>query len=456
MPIYTVQYNTSDRNDIYVKNVVYLLCEENLYVLCNDIIECMGDTCGLNTHTVRTLIIDYRKLDNKIEISEIVCRYKMQRREKMSEEKESKLLEVIKDEAESYSDDSLYNITSFGTDLSFRELVLMYKEGDLEKPELQRKYVWTKNEASRFVDSILLGLPVPSVFLAKTPDNKRLIVDGYQRIMTVYDYMEGIFSGDGKVFRLSNSDNIHPNWRGRAYAELTEEQRRIIRNYPIHAIIFEQKHPQNDTGMYQIFERINTSGRALKPQEIRNCVYHGRYNKLLCDLNKEEIWRNIVGSEVEDSRMADIELILRFFAFSNILDREEMGQTQINLIKYLNVFMKERSEDCAQVLEEDKELFLDVMNFLYSSIGRNVFRAGKEKEGQFVWAKKINPVVFDAVCAATVKAGEQRSAEDLLVKYVRLLIDEEFIAATKQRTTNTENIKKRISIAARILYGVEL
>lgn len=82
----------------------------------------------------------------------------------MSLLKEVNLMEEIKDEVDSYSDDSLYNITSFGTDLSFREIVTMYKEGDLEKPELQRKYVWTKNEASRFVDSILLGLPVPSIF----------------------------------------------------------------------------------------------------------------------------------------------------------------------------------------------------------------------------------------------------------------------------------------------------
>ena len=84
------------------------------------------------------------------------------------------LIEDIKNEGDSYSDNSLYNITSFGTDLSYREIIAMYKDGDLEKPELQRKYVWTKNEASRFIDSILLGLPVPSIFLAKTDDSKRL------------------------------------------------------------------------------------------------------------------------------------------------------------------------------------------------------------------------------------------------------------------------------------------
>jgi uncharacterized protein with ParB-like and HNH nuclease domain len=138
--------------------------------------------------------------------------------------KNHELIVGITGENDSYTDDSLYNITSFGTDLSYREIVTMYKDGDLEKPELQRKYVWTKNEASRFIDSILLGLPVPSIFLAKTKEDKRLIVDGYQRIMTVYDYMEaGVFSGDGKVFKLSNSENIHRSWRGKTFAELSDD-----------------------------------------------------------------------------------------------------------------------------------------------------------------------------------------------------------------------------------------
>ncbi len=95
-------------------------------------------------------------------------------------------IENIAEETASYSDDSLFNISSFGTDISFRELISMYDEGDLEKPEMQRRYVWQKLEASRFIDSILLGLPVPSIFLAKTEDEKRLIVDGYQRIMKKY------------------------------------------------------------------------------------------------------------------------------------------------------------------------------------------------------------------------------------------------------------------------------
>lgn len=93
-----------------------------------------------------------------------------------------------------YSDDDLFKIQSWGADLSFRELISRYDEDELIKPELQRHYVWDKSEASRFIDSILLGLPVPSVFLAKTKNEKLLIVDGYQRLMTVRDYVKpGLF-----------------------------------------------------------------------------------------------------------------------------------------------------------------------------------------------------------------------------------------------------------------------
>ena len=166
----------------------------------------------------RNLIRSYIVNANLIGLSsvEIFCRYnynnikKLKEKKKMGLTKEKNMIDEIKEETTSYSDDSLFNITSFGTDMSFRELITMYEEGDLEKPEMQRNYVWNKNEASRFIDSVLLGLPVPSIFLAKTDDEKRLIVDGYQRIMTVYDYVKrGVFGGDGKSFALSNSENIN-------------------------------------------------------------------------------------------------------------------------------------------------------------------------------------------------------------------------------------------------------
>ena len=165
--------------------------------------------------------------------------------------------------------EDLFNITSWGADITLRDIVGSYEDGDIVKPELQRKYVWDKKESSRFIESILLGLPVPSVFLANTPDGHKLIVDGYQRIKTIYDYYKGTWTGDNSVFALSNSEKINSRWRGKTYATLSPDDQRRFRLYTIHAIIFEQKTPRNDSGLYQIFERINTSGKRFATVSIK-------------------------------------------------------------------------------------------------------------------------------------------------------------------------------------------
>ena len=362
-------------------------------------------------------------------------------------------------EEESFSDDALFNISSYGLDLSFREIINMYEEGDLEKPEMQRKYVWSRNEASRFIDSILLGLPVPSIFFAKTKDEKRLIVDGYQRIMTVYDYVKtGIFGGDKKPFKLSNSEIINAKWRGKQFTELDQDEQRKIRNASIHAIIFEQKHPQDDSGMYQIFERINTSGRPLKPQEIRNCVYHGSFNQLLIDLNRDSVWRELLGTS-EDARMLDIELILRCFAFSHFKEQHEVSQNQINLVKYLNAFMGRNCEMSDEIKLKHTDDFLKTISAIKTHIGTIAFRNGKTTENGIEFSRKINPAIMDALYSAFLEALQLDIRIDeqvnIRARYETLLLNEDFQDAISIRTTTVSQIKKRINKASEILFGVE-
>ncbi|MCL4272523.1 MAG: DUF262 domain-containing protein [Anaerolineales bacterium] len=355
-----------------------------------------------------------------------------------------------------YSNDDLYNITSWGADLSFRELVQMYDEGDLLKPELQRKYVWDKPEASRFIDSILLGLPVPSVFLAKKTDSKMLIVDGYQRIMTVYDFVvKKIFRTDGKIFKLSNSKKINKRWRGKAFDELSETEQRKIRTTTIHAIIFVQIHPQNDTSMYQVFERINTSGRTLLPQEIRNCVYQGRCNNLLFELNRNKVWRTLYGLAEEDSRMRDLEFILRFLALSDShWDINETGS--ISLKKYLNDFMGDEKQEDEDHIVELKKSFDEVLSFIQQHFGDDAFQNisktdPKKLTGQF------NPTIFDSLTLATrifLKKGIKAPA-NLQQKRMTLLKDPSYQDLILVRTTNKDRIAKRIALALKVLYGLD-
>ncbi len=368
--------------------------------------------------------------------------------------KEKSNIELIKSEVEDdYSDDSLFNISSWGADLSFREIALMYEEDELVKPELQRKYVWDKTEASRFIESILLGLPVPSIFLAQSGGQK-LIVDGYQRIMTVYDYMRGIFSKDQKVFKLSNSEKINARWRNKAFSELSVDDQRQIKSTTIHAIVFEQKKPENDdTSLYQIFERINTSGRSLTPQEIRNCVYQGSLNTMLFEMNENKIWRELFGTEEPDSRMRDIEYILRFFVMKsdNILKSKT---TQMSLKKSLNNFMDEHKNDDMETLSKFRSEFENIIQIVYNCIGINAFK--NYSRGKF--SNKFHPAIFDAIMVAVLLVNNKGHSIDKISEeqHKKLLEDDTFKKMISQRTTNIENIKGRIWLAGKILFGVDI
>ena len=365
----------------------------------------------------------------------------------------------ISDESRDYSDDSLFNINSWGADLSFRELIMMYNDDELLKPELQRKYVWTKDEASKFIDSLLLGLPVPSIFLAKVGD-QRLIIDGYQRLMTVYDYVNGIFTGDGKLFKLTSSEAINKRWRGKAFAELPKDEQRRIQNTTIHAIIFEQRHPANDSGMYKIFERINTSGRNLKPQEIRNCVYHGALNSALMELNEYPTWRKLWGSDVCDSRMADIEFILRFFALSTLLSNGTELK-QLTLKKELNSFMANNSEATEEKIAMLTKEFKKITDTIWTSLGGCAFRnltKVTEKNPVQKFANSIHPAIFDAVTIATAQFLRNESigciANFTIDNYKQLLNNAEFIDCITIRTTNTVKLERRVELAMNLLFGI--
>lgn len=390
-----------------------------------------------------------------IEIETYCCSLnELKRRYEKMKTKEKDYIEEIRSEIDDdYSDDSLFNISSWGADLSFRELISMYEEDELVKPELQRKYVWDKVEASRFIESILLGLPVPSIFLAQSGSQK-LIVDGYQRIMTVYDYVRGIFSTDKKVFRLSNSDKINARWRNKAFSELSTDDQRKIKSTTIHAIIFEQKKPENDdTSLYQVFERINTSGRTLTPQEIRNCVYQGSFNTMLFEINENRTWRELFGTEVVDSRMRDLEYILRFFTMKtgNILDTESK---QISLKKSLNDFMQKHKEDDLVSIQKFKNEFEKIVQLVYDHIGKDAFR--NYNRGKF--SKKFHPAIFDAIMVAVFLIDKQGiPLTDVFVeKHIALLENQEFKDATSKRTTDLENIRKRIFLAGKMLFEVDL
>lgn len=368
------------------------------------------------------------------------------------------VIQHIRDEDnDAYSDDSLFNIKPWGADLSFRELIQRYNDDELVKPELQRKYVWDRAEASRFIDSLLLGLPVPSIFLAQTPNEKLLIIDGYQRIMTVYDFVRGVFTRDGKSFSLSRSEKINKRWRGKSFVELSDAEQRRVRNTTIHAIIFAQQQPsEEDTSLFQVFERINTSGRSLLPQEIRNCVAQGNFNSLLFSLNEYAPWRLLFGLQEVDARMRDMEYILRFFALTSNTFSQDTRE-KISLRRFLDLYMKSNATLSQDRLKEMHDKFTAVINLVIDSFGSSAFHNISSTDS-LKFVPKFSPTIFDSTVIAAdyvLRVGGFKIPADVHEARRSLLQNPEYRSAISQETMKKESIKRRVSMVCSNLFGVE-
>src|ERR1039457_1195342 len=234
-----------------------------------------------------------------------------------------------------------YSITAYGADYPVDSIVKRMEAKDILVPRFswepdanseiigfQREYVWPRPKADRFIESLLLGLPVPGIFLVKEQSGRLLVLDGHQRLYTLSAYYQGVINGI--EYRL---DNIQERFVGKRYRDLDVEDRRRLDDSIIHATVMRQDEPTDDqSSIYVIFERLNTGGVNLQPQEIRVALYHGEFVGVLQALNNDDSWRQLVGGK--SRRLKDMEMILRFFAFLY-----HAGQYKSPMKDFLNRYM---------------------------------------------------------------------------------------------------------------------
>ena len=346
---------------------------------------------------------------------------------------------------------SRFEVASYGWDSDVEGLVKRLNRGDIKLPGFQRGFVWGLLEQSRFIESLILGLPVPNIFLAQDRDTKTLnIIDGQQRLKTLQRYLDGKFS-------ISNSKKIHPDLRGCYFNSdvakgtksrvLEDTDERTLSDSIIHSIVIRPDASSDspdygyeyNNAVIQIFRRLNTSGKALQPQEVRSCIFYGPFDDLLHRLNKNETWRSLFGAE--HSRYKDVETILRFFALY-----ESFEEYKAPMPSFLDRYMeKNRNVDDA-TLGEFRELFETTTNRLLEACGDSLFKTG----GTLLLSK------FDAVTvgfAKTISADVALDVADIRSKIERLLADEDYINSTAEFINDTGNVRKRVKAAIRIFEG---
>ena len=275
-------------------------------------------------------------------------------------------VQISTDDADETVDPARYSITGYGADFDVEGLVRRLNRGDIEIPEFQRVFVWNQKRASRFIESLLLGLPVPGIFLYRDKGSRILrVIDGQQRLETLRYFFCGIFGESGAAFKLTG---VQERFAGLTYESLPAEDRRRLNDSIIHASVIQQEAPDDDgSSQFAIFERLNTTSTPLSPQEIRAAIYRGDLNDLLSELNKCVDWRMLIGKP--NRRKRDQELILRFLAL--YFDANDYRPTMKG---FLNKHMKSNQNLEKHSAQTIRDLFHSTIGTIIEKLDRNAFR----------------------------------------------------------------------------------
>ena len=335
-----------------------------------------------------------------------------------------------------------YEIGFYGTDYPVDALCKRMSSdndagaGDIFIPEFQRGYIWTKKQADGFIESLLLGLPVPGIFLSTDRETqRRLVIDGGQRLRTIKSFVDGSFKGTND-YRLSQG--VHADFAGRSYADLPPADRRRFDDSVIHATIVSQNKPEDDDrSLFHLFERLNTGGTPATAHEVRRSLWGGSLNELLGRLAMDPHWQDVYGPP--SARMKDQELILRFLALH--VDETRYGSEGERTMKdFLTSFMARHRDVLEPNTREWSSTFEQIILLVSETLGRTAFRP----EG------RLNTAVYDAVMVGLANARNDNTLPrglSLKSAYDQLLGNEEFKEATGSRTSHQPNVKKRLRLA---------
>lgn len=336
--------------------------------------------------------------------------------------------------------DSLYNKQKRG------RLVL--------QPDFQRQYVWDASKASKLIESAILQIPLPIIYLSEEQDGKEYVIDGQQRLTSFFSFIDGVFP-DGKQFKLSGLI-VCSELNGKKFSELSEELQDKVRYYKIRAITFQKDSSENLK--FEIFERLNTGSVQLNDQELRNCLYRGNFNVALKEMAADPDFMYICGLNSPDKRMKDKELVLRFCAFYH--------KTYLNykapIRNFLNAEAREKRDITEKELAELKVAFKNACQIIRSAFDKNSFKRfhkGKDGQPNGYWEpKKFNTSLYDILMYSFAKEDKNKTFQNLdSIKEALVSLmteDQEFVDSIELSTSSVQAITMRFDKWRLTLQGI--
>lgn len=365
-----------------------------------------------------------------------------------------------------------YDLSTVPSDFNVMTLKQLVDNGWLRIPGFQRHFVWDLTRASKLIESLILGVPVPQLFLYEQDRDHYLLIDGQQRLMSIYYFKEQrfprpekradiwrVFSEHGKLpEELLQDDEYFRDFKLRLPSPLPDQKNRLSGlNYSnlgdyqskldmraVRCIHIRQNGDRDDdAAMYEVFNRLNTGGVSLRPQEIRNSMYHSDFYDMLSRINVNSTWRGLLQSQEPDLYMKDIEVLLRGFAM--LIDGDDYRPS---MIRFLNHFSKKCADNDPQDNKYLQSLFCSFMD-----------ATSDLADGAFINPKnnRFNIALYEAVFTATCR--EAYGNRDTVKSAIRseqvdeLRRNERFNAATLKATTQTDNVQARLAIAEDLIHA---
>lgn len=354
----------------------------------------------------------------------------------------SESVDVVQDDDMGASTPLEYNIHAMPADYTLETLHQKWRSGDIEDPKLQRGYVWKPPQASKLIESFMMGLPVPPVFLAAGDDGRSIVIDGMQRLLTVFSYLDGRYPDDspykGKKFQITGI-NEESGLCGKAFLDLGDDDQRRLKSAVLRATIVTQNGPKGDnSGMHEVFERLNAGGAPLTAQEARSCLYAGAFSDMLRELNGDKDWRDIVGTPRPDPRMKDVEMILRYMALFHA-----EGAYAPPMKGFLSGFMAGHKDPGEGFIGGEHARFAEICRAVRNALGPRPF---SNERGQ------LRMPLFDSVFVAFARGGG-RCPGDIKERFAALQGSEEFAGYSAKAATAASSVRGRLRLAREILFG---
>lgn len=282
-------------------------------------------------------------------------------------------------------------ISSDNISMSVGEILNLYKDNELDiHPEFQRVFRWGLGQKSRLIESLLLGIPLPPIYVATNEDGVWEVIDGVQRLSTIFEFM-----GDLQGPKTDDSDEVElkpeltlegtkhlPELMGAKFSSLDKTLRLEFKRTRLDVKVLSRESEGRNTGKFDLFERLNTYGEPLSPQELRNCILVSINSKMfrwLKNLAQDDSFRNCtLLSETQLLERYDMDLALRFLTLKDVVARD---------IGDVHDFLRDRMEEIARSDGYDFSLeertFKDIFRFLDESAGSDALRAWNADKNEF-------------------------------------------------------------------------